>query len=177
MNEATIHESPVIGVYEARSQAEAAIKALARGGLDMSKVSIVGKGVQGGDEAHGFYTVGDRVRAWGASGGFWGAAWGLLLGSAVFVMPPFGLVAAAGPITAVLVAAFEGIAVVGGMSALSAALAKAGVPHEQAVRHEADLLAGHLLLIVHGSAADADRARAILTEQAAPHPLPIHQAA
>ena len=177
MNEAMTQQSPVIGVYEARSQAEAAIKSLHRQGFDMSKVSIVGKGVHGNDEAHGFYTVGDRVRAWGASGGFWGAAWGLLLGSAVFVMPPFGLVAAAGPITATLVAALEGIAVVGGVSAVSAALAKAGVPHEQAHRHEADLLAGHLLLIVQGSPEDAQRAREILEQQAAPHPLPIHQAA
>jgi len=177
MNEATPLESPVIGVYDTRSGAEAAIKFLARRGFDMSTVSIVGRGVHGDEEAHGFYTVGDRVRAWGASGGFWGAAWGLLLGSAVFVMPPFGLVLAAGPITAALVAALEGIAIVGGMSALSAALARAGVPHDQARRHEADVLAGHLLLIVHGSPADAARARAILSDQAAPHSLPIHQAA
>jgi len=173
----TSDDSPIIGIYETRSAAEAAIKALSREGFDMARVSIVGKGVHDGDQAHGFYTVGDRVRAWGASGGFWGAAWGLLLGSAVFVMPPIGLVAAAGPISAALVAALEGIAVVGGMSALSAALAHAGVPHEQALRHEADLLAGHLLLIVHGSPEDADRARRILAEQSAPHPLPIHQAA
>jgi len=84
MNDTLNQQSPVIGVYDARSQAEAAIKSLHRGGFDMSKVSIVGKGVHGDEEAHGFYTVGDRVRAWGASGGFWGAAWGLLLGSAVF---------------------------------------------------------------------------------------------
>jgi len=177
MSEATTHESPVIGVYHTRSAAEAAIKALARAGFDMASISIVGKGGHDGEEAHGFYTVGDRLRAWGASGGFWGAAWGLLLGSAIFVMPPFGLVAAAGPITAALVAALEGVAVVGGMSALSAALAKAGVPHDQARRHEADLLAGHLLLIVHGSPEDAARARSILAELAAPHPLPAHQAA
>jgi len=177
MSETTIQESPVIGVYDTRSDAETAIKALARDGFDMSKISIVGTGVHDQGEAHGFYTVGDRVRAWGVSGGFWGAAWGLLLGSAVFVMPPFGLVAAAGPITATLVAALEGIAFVGGMSALSVALAKVGVPHEQALRHEADVLAGHLLLIVHGTPEDAAHARAILSEQSAPHPLPIHQPA
>jgi len=177
MTRAANDDSPIIGVYDTRSAAETAIKALSREGFDMAKVSIVGKGVHEGDEAHGFYTVGDRVRAWGASGGFWGAAWGLLLGSAVFVMPPLGVVAVAGPITAALVAALEGIAVVGGMSALSAALAKAGVPHEQALRHEADLLAGHLLLIVHGSPQDAVRATQILAAQSAPHPLPIHQAA
>jgi hypothetical protein len=177
MNEAAIHESPVIGVYDTRSAAESAIKALSRAGVDMATISIVGQSGDAADGAHGFHALGDRVRAWGASGGFWGSAWALLLGSAVFVMPPFGLVSAAGPITAALVAALEGIAVVGGLSAIGAALAKAGVPPEQARRHEADVLAGHLLLIVHGSPQDADRARQILAEQGAPHALPIHQAA
>jgi hypothetical protein len=177
MNALATHDTPVVGVFDTRSAAEAALKALSRDGFDMSKVSIIGHGVHEGEEPHGFYTLGDRVRAWGASGGFWGAAWALLLGSAVFVMPPFGVVAAAGPITAALVGAVEGMAVVGGLTALGAALARAGVPHEQAMRHEADLRSGRLLLIVHGATEDVAQARRILADAGAPHPLPIHQAA
>ena len=76
----------------------------------------------------GLYTVGDRMRAWGASGGFWGAVRGLLLGSAVFVMPPIGIVVAAGPITLMLVTALESAVVAGGVSALCAALVELGMP-------------------------------------------------
>jgi len=168
---------PVIGVYDTRSGAEAAMHALARGGFDMRKLSVFGKGGHADDHPHGFYTLGDRVRAWGTAGGLWGAAWALLLGSAVFVMPPFGIVAAAGPFAAALIAALEGAAVVGGVSALSAALAGMGVPHDEAVRYESEVLADRFLVIVHGSEEEAASARRILDAGATAHELPFHQAA
>jgi len=177
MNHAALPADPVIGVYDTRSGAEAAMNALARGGFDMHKLSVFGKGGHADEHPHGFYALGDRVRAWGVSGGFWGAAWALLLGSAVFVMPPFGIVAAAGPFAAALIAAFEGAAIVGGVSALSAALASVGVPHDRALRYESDVLADRFLLIVHGSAGDVANAHRILDAKEAAHELPFHQAA
>jgi hypothetical protein len=177
MNEPDALADPVIGVYDTRSAAEAAMNALARGGFDMHKLSVFGKGGYPDDHPHGFYDLGDRLRAWGATGGFWGAAWALLLGSAVFVMPPFGIVAAAGPFAAALIAAFEGAAVVGGVSVLSAALASVGVPHPQALRYESDVLADRFLVIVQGTPEDLRHARHILDARAAAHELPFHQAA
>jgi hypothetical protein len=177
MRAAATRNEPAIGVYDTRSGAESAMNALARAGFDMHKVSLFGKAGHDEDRAHGFYTLGDRIRTWGATGGFWGAAWALLLGSAVFVMPPFGIVAAAGPITAAVVAALEGVAIVGGVSALSAALASLGVPHDEALRHEAAVLEDGFLLIVHGAPQDLETARAILAAQDAAHELPFHQAA
>ena len=168
---------PVIAVHASHGAAEAAVKALGQAGFDLKKVSIVGKGYRTEEHALDFYTVGDRMKAWGASGGLWGAAWGLLLGSAVFVMPPFGIVAAAGPITAALVAALEGAAVVGGVTALGAALASVGMPHDQAVKYEAEIAADRFLLIVHGTQEDVAKARGILAAADAPHALPFHQAA
>jgi hypothetical protein len=170
-------DDPVIAVHATHAGAEAVVKALGHAGFDLKTVSIVGKGGHSGEHALGFYTVGDRVRAWGASGGLWGAVWGLLLGSAVFVMPPLGIVAAAGPITAALVAALEGVVVVGGMSTLSAALASVGLPHDQAVKYEADVAADRFLLIVHGTQEHVALARAILAAADAPQALPFHQAA
>ncbi len=170
-------DDPVVAVHATHAGAEAAVKALRQAGFDLKTVSIVGKGCSTEAHALGFYTVGDRVRAWGASGGLWGAAWGMLLGSAVFVMPPLGIVAAAGPITAALVAALEGAVVVGGVSALSAALASVGLPHDQALKYEADIAADRFLLIVHGTQEEVARARAILAAADAPEALPFHQAA
>jgi hypothetical protein len=168
---------PVVAVHAAHSGAEAAVKALGQGGFDLTKVSIVGKGYHTEEHALGFYTLGDRMRAWGASGGFWGAVWGLLLGSAVFVMPPLGVVAAAGPITLLLVAALESAVVVGGVSALCAALVSLGMPHDQAIRYEAEVAADRFLVIVHGAPEDVARARAILAAANCGQALPIHQAA
>jgi hypothetical protein len=168
---------PVVAVHDTNSGAEAAVKALGRAGFDLKTVSIVGKGCHGEEHAHGFYAFGDRVRVWGATGGFWGAAWALLLGSAVFVMPPLGIVAAAGPFTLVLAATLESAMVVGGVSALCAALASLGTPHERAVKYESDVAANRFLVIVHGSPEDADRAREILASVKAGQALPFHQAA
>jgi len=170
-------DDPVIAVNASHDGAEAAVKALGKAGFDMAKVSVLGKGYRAERQALGFYTLGDRVRAWGAAGGFWSVVWGLLLGSAVFVMPPIGLVAAAGPITLALVAALEGAAVVGGVSAISAALASLGVPHDRAVGYEADIAADRFLVIVHGTQEDVVIAREILATAAASPALPFHQPA
>ena len=168
---------PVIAIHDTHSGAEAAVKALERAGFDMKSVSIVGKGFHDEAHPHAFYALGDRVRAWGASGGFWGATWALLLGSAVFVMPPLGVVAAAGPITLALVAALESAVVVGGVSAICVALVSLGMPREQAIRYEADVAANRFLVIVHGAPEKADQARRILAAADASRELPFHQAA
>jgi hypothetical protein len=177
MNPITTNTDPVIAVHDTHGAAEASIKALSLAGFDMKKLSIIGKGYRTEEHAVGFYTTGDRVRAWGAAGGFWGAIWGLLVGPAVFVLPPVGLVAVAGPIALALVAAFEGAVVVGGVSALCGALASIGLSREQAIKYEADIVADRFLVIVHGSQEDIDRARAMLAAAVALRPLPFHQAA
>ena len=177
MSPASDPPDPVIAVYATHDGAESAIKALGQGGFDMSRLSIVGKGYRAEPRALGFYSLGDRVRAWGAAGGFWGVAWALLLGSAVFVLPPIGVVATAGPITAALVAALEGAAVVGGVSAISAALAGLGIPHDRAIAYESDIAADRFLLIVHGTPEDISRARGMLATAAQSPALPIHQPA
>ena len=162
---------PVIAVFDTHAAAEATIKALSRAGLDMKKLSIIGKGYQMEEHALGFYTVGDRIKTWGGIGSFWGAIWGLLVGPAVFLLPPVGLVAAAGPFTLALVAALEGAAVVGGLSALGAALSSLGMSNNQAIKYEADIKADRFLVIVHGSMEDIARARAVF--ETGPHPATV----
>lgn len=177
MSATTAQIDPVIAVHETHGGAEAAVKALGKAGFDLTKLSIIGKSDRTEEQAHGFYALGDRVRAWGATGGFWGVVWGLLVGAAVFVMPPIGLVAAAGPITLALVAALEGAVVVGGVSALCMALAFTGMSDDQALKYEADIIANRFLVIVHGSPEEVAHARAILAAAAAEPSLPFHQAA
>jgi hypothetical protein len=80
-------------------------------------LSIVGKRYHT-DEHAGYYNTGDRMKYWGRLGAFWGGFWGLLFGSAFFIIPGLGPILAAGPVVAWIVGALEGAVVVGGVSAL-----------------------------------------------------------
>jgi hypothetical protein len=74
----------VVGVYNAHTEAEAAVKELQRSGFDMQKLSIVGKDYQTEEHVVGYYNAGDRMQFWGKLGALWGGWWGLLFGSACF---------------------------------------------------------------------------------------------
>ena len=151
-------------VFDTHAAAEEAIRTLGQSGFDMKKLSLVGKGYHSEEKPMGFYTTGDRIKAWGSSGAFWGGIWGMLLAPAVFVLPGLGVVGMAGPIVATLVGALEGAVVVGGLSALGAALTQVGVPKDQVIKYEAALKVDKYLLVVHGSAEDQEKARSVLAQ-------------
>lgn len=156
-----IRPAPIF-IYDTHDQADQAIRQLHRHGFDVRKLSLIGKGFHSEELPMGFYTAGDRIRAWGGRGAFWGSVWGLLVGPGIFMLPGVGLVALAGPLVATLVAALEGAVVVGGVSALAAALSGMGMPQNEVVRYESALKADKYVLMVHGSADDAIRVHAAL---------------
>jgi hypothetical protein len=153
-----------IFVFDNRDAAEQAIRTLGQSGFDMKTLSLVGKGYHSEEKPQGFYTTGDRIKAWGGAGAFWGGIWGLLLAPAVFVLPGLGVVGMAGPLVAALVGGLEGAVVVGGLSALGAALTQLGVPKEQVIKYETALKVDKFLLVVHGSAEVQDKARGVLDQ-------------
>jgi hypothetical protein len=155
-------DDSVVGVYDNHAAAESSVKTLADAGFDLHKLSIIGKGYRTEEHALGFYTTGDRIKAWGSAGGFWGAIWGLLAGPAVFFIPSVGLIAVAGPLGIALIAALESAVVVGGVSALGAALVGLGMSKERAIKYESDIKADRFVVLVHGTAAELASARAIL---------------
>ena len=162
------HPDAALFVFDTRTAAEAAIRTLGQSGLDMKQLSLVGKGCHSEEKPMGFYTAGDRIKAWGGTGAFWGGIWGLLLAPAVFVLPGLGVVGMAGPLVATLVGALEGAVVVGSLSALGAALTQIGLPKDQIIRYESALKVDKYLLVVHGSAQDQDKARSVLAGLASP---------
>lgn len=74
------------------------------------------------------------------------------------------MVGMAGLLVATLVDALEGAVVVGGLSALGAALTRVGVPKDQVIKYEAALKIDKYLLVVHGSAEDQEKARGVLAQ-------------
>ncbi len=151
-------------VFDTHTAAEGAIRTLGQSGFDLKQLSLVGKGYHSEEKPMGFYTTGDRVKAWGGTGAFWGGIWGLLMAPAMFIFPGIGVVGMAGPLVAALVSALEGAVVVGGLSALGAALTQVGVPKDQVIKYEAALKVDKYLLVVHGNSADQAKARSVLAQ-------------
>jgi hypothetical protein len=152
----------VIAVYASHAAAEEAIGTLAKSGFNMRKLSIVGRDYSTEEGVVGYYNAGDRVRAWGKSGAFWGGLWGMLFGSALFVVPGIGPLFAAGPLVAWIVGGLEGAAVVGGMSAIGAALYGIGIPKDSVVTYETQIKAGKFVVIAHGTRDELAKSKTIL---------------
>jgi hypothetical protein len=167
-------EDVAVAIYNTHLEAEQAVKSLQRAGFDMKKLSIVGKDYHTEEHVVGYYNTGDRMKAWGKIGAFWGGIWGLLFGTAVFMIPGIGPVVMAGPLVASLVAGLEGAAVVGGLSALGAGLAGLGIPKNSIVKYETALKADKFLLLAHGTPEDVARAKSII-DSTKPAEAAVHQ--
>jgi len=164
----------VVATYKSHTEAEAAIKELQQSGFDMRKLSIVGRDYQTDEHVVGYYNAGDRMKYWGGLGAFWGWIWGLLFGSAFFLIPGIGPLAVAGPLVGWIFGALENAVVVGGISALGAGLYSQGVPKNSVLRYETAVKNGKFLIIAHGTIEEAKRAREII-DKAQPESVEDHQ--
>ncbi len=156
------HLNSVIAVFNSHDQAENAVKGLENAGFDMKLLSIVGKGYHTEENVVGYYNAGDRMLYWGSQGAFWGGLWALLFGSGFFLVPGVGPLLVAGPLVAVIVSVLESAVLVGGVSALGAALVSIGIPNNSVVQYEASIKSGQFLMVVHGSAKEVEHAKMLL---------------
>ena len=166
-------ENSVVATFHTHTGAEEAVKELQRGGVDMHKLSIVGKGYHTDEQVVGYYNTGDRMKYWGKTGAFWGGFWGLLFGSAFFAIPGLGPILVAGPVVAWIVGALEGAVVVGGLSAVGAGLYSMGIPKDSVLQYELALKTDQFLLMVHGTANQVDAARRVI-ESTRPVTVTLH---
>ena len=152
----------VIAVFADHPAAEAAIKKLTGAGFDMKNLSVVGKGYHTDEKVVGFYNTGDRIKFWGTRGAFWGGFWGLFLGGLFITVPAVGQVVVLGYLASIAIAAIENAVIVGGISALAAALYSIGVPKDSVIQYETALKADSFLVMAHGPASEIARAKTIL---------------
>ena len=144
-------QNSVVAIFESHNQAEDAVRELQKSGFDMKKLSIVGKDYHTDEHVVGYYNTGERMMYWGKLGAFWGGLWGMLFGSAFFFVPGVGPLLVAGPLVAWIVGALEGAVMMGGISALGAALVSIGIPKDSVLQYEESVKAGKFLLILHGT--------------------------
>jgi hypothetical protein len=153
----------VIAVFADHQAAETAVKKLTAAGFEMKNLSVVGKGYHTEEKVVGFYNVGDRVKFWGKRGAFWGGLWGLFFGGLFMTIPVVGHVIVLGYLGAMAISAVESAIMVGGLSALGAALYSIGIPKDSVIQYEAAVKADDFLVMAHGTAAEMARAKAILS--------------
>jgi len=157
------NHNAVVAIYKSHTEAETAIKELQQSGFDMQKLSIVGRNYHTDEHVVGYYNTGDRMKYWGKIGAFWGGFWGLLFGSAFFMIPGVGPLLVAGPLVGWIVGALEGAVVVGGVSALGAGMYSQGIPKNSILQYETAVKTDKFVVIAHGSAEEAARAREIIS--------------
>ena len=168
-----LQNESVIAVFGEHQEADAAVKKLASAGIALKNLSVVGKGYHSEEKIVGFYNVDGHTKFWGKRGIFWGSLWGLFAGGVSLIIPVVGGVMIFGYLAAVVVSAVEGAIMVGGLSALGAALYSAGIPRSSILQYEQAVKADGFLVIVHGVVEELTRARAILA-QGSPSRLDLH---
>jgi len=152
----------VVAIYKSHAEAEAAVKELQASGFEMKKLSIVGRDYHTEEHVVGYYNAGERMKYWGKAGAFWGGIWGLLFGSAFFLVPGVGPLLMAGPIVSWVLGALEGAVVMGGLSALGAGLFSLGIPKDSIVQYETAVKTGKFMVIAHGSEFEMAEAHKII---------------
>jgi hypothetical protein len=162
-----------VAVFPTHEAAETAVKSLSASGFEMKNLSIVGKGYHSDEKVVGFYNTGDRVKFWGSRGAFWGGFWGLFFGGIFMTIPIVGHVVVLGYLATILVAGLENAVVVGGLSALGAALYSLGIPKNSVLQYETDLKADSFLVMARGATAEVERAKKLLAA-ANPSRLDVH---
>ena len=152
----------IAAIFDSNLQAEESIESLRRSGIDLKRLSVVGKDHSRGAYVVGCYSTGDRVRYCGNSDAFWSRCWARFAGWAFLLIPGMGPVLIAGPLGGWVVSAIENAPVFGGLSPLGAGLYSLGISRDAVLRYESAVNAGGYLLVVHGAADEVATAREIL---------------
>jgi predicted acyltransferase len=100
----------------------------------------------------------------------------LFFGGLFMTIPIVGHVVVLGYLAAIAISGIENAIMVGGLSALGAALYSIGVPKDSVIQYEAALKADSFLVMAHGTADEMARAKAILGT-ANPSRLDVHAGA
>jgi uncharacterized membrane protein len=161
-------DDAIVAVFPNHTEAETAIKRLTAAGFEMKHLSVVDKGYHTEEKVTEFYNIGDRVKFWGSRGAFWGGMWGLFFGGLFLTIPIIGHVVVLGYPTAAALSAVEGAVVVGGASAIGAALTSIGIPKDSVLQYETAIKADGFLVMAHGTPAEMARAKTVL---ATTHPV------
>ncbi|HYL88562.1 MAG TPA: hypothetical protein VEU32_07320 [Burkholderiales bacterium] len=152
----------VIRVFESADHAAAAIGNLERSGFDISKLSLIGREEPSAAHQLGIAVAGAHATVWGQHAALWNRLAEAPAGMALAWVPFIGYVVAVGPAACVLAGSqwHEQAGAQG--SPLVRMLRLAGMSPGELRTYEAAVRGGQILLLVHGTGAEATRARRLL---------------
>lgn len=166
----------LVAVFPDEKLVEPVVGRLIEGGCPMDLIAVLGRLHSVGDDTLGIYNlnVGDRMKAWGRQGAFWGGVWGMLA-AGLFMIPGVGAVAAAGYVVeAIAAGAVAGAGALGGAAALSqlaVAYHRAGIPKEMIKSLHKAIEDGQYVFMLIGSPEELSRWRPTVESA---HPTEIH---
>ena len=154
-------DQAVVAGYRSHHEAETAVRLLAKDGLPMDKISIIGRDFETREDVQGFYRPADAALEGAGTGAWFGGLFGLLVGTGLFILPVIGPVLVLGPLAGLVAGAIGGA----GVGALVSGLVFLGVPQDQAIKYQERIQAGEFLVVVHGgSPAETERACSTLQD-------------
>lgn len=153
------------GVFSTHESAEEAIVALMESGIGIGQISFAGRDCSLGEHVSGYFVSGERMHVRGKLERFWKSLYDRFSLSASYFVPGIGQVMLYGPLVEWVNRALDRGQVVGGLSAVGAALFGIGLPKECIVRYEEALRSGRFLVVAHGTADEAGLAREILNRK------------
>src|SRR5690348_2269705 len=153
----------VVGLFDTRDRAQAAIEQLRAGGIDPNRISVAMQNREDTQAIADDTGVGGGAVTGAIGGGVLGGLAGLLVGVGALAIPVVGPIVAAGPLAATLIGAGIGAATGG----LVGALVDAGVPEEEARLYETGVQRGGVLVTANVSEDQANWARDILNQNGA----------
>lgn len=169
MTDLPIFPAAAIATFDSHAAAETAIRELGLAGFDITRMSVIGKGYHTDEHVTGFYNRGDRIRFWGTRGAFWGGLWSLFFGGIFLTVPLVGPVVVTGYLAAIAITVLEGAVVVGGVSAIGAALYGVGIPANSVLRYETVIMTDGYLVMAHDEPERIAIARQVLANAGAAH--------
>lgn len=151
----TAYITTIVGVFESRSDAEAAIREMKTFGIHETDIGMVVRHANGREYSEPVAAdAGTKAVEGAAVGAAAGAGVGALwaLGIAANVLPVIGPIVSGGFLAAVLASAAGGAATAG----LVGALIGLGIPEEEATFYESELKAGRTIVTVRAPDHSAD---------------------
>jgi hypothetical protein len=140
-------QTVLVGVFESRSDAEAAIRAMKSFGIHEGNIGMVVRHANGREyvdprPADAGTKAAEGAAVGAATGAGLGALWAL--GIAASILPPIGPIISGGLLAAVLASAAGGAATAG----LVGALVGLGIPEDEAAYYENELKSGRTIVTV-----------------------------
>ena len=157
-----VEENFAVAVYDSHAGAETAIRALHRAGLDLSRLSIVGNGIETEDRALGFYAPVEFTKNRARRGAAWGALWGLLIGGTfcfTFAIKPMADMRS---LVTWWMCTINAAAVGAAAGVLATAMTNIGLAKGGDIKYKHSVKCGNFAVVVRGTAEILVHARAVL---------------